>query len=66
MQQAFYSVHKNALKSVLRESEKKNPNKFWKMTRTIVPTKTKEPPARSFNTDAKCTTNKKFIASGFC
>ena len=45
---------------------KKSPNKFWKMTKTIVPTKTKEPPARSFNTDAKCTTNKKFIASGFC
>ena len=36
------------------------------MTKTIVPTKTKEPPAQSFNTDAKCITNKKFIASGFC
>ena len=52
-------------KSVLRDSEK-NPNKFWKMIKTIFPTKTKEPPARSFNIDAKCTTNKKSIASGFC
>ena len=36
------------------------------MIKTIFPTKTKEPPARSFNIDAKCTTNKKSIASGFC
>ena len=36
------------------------------MIKTIFPTKTKEPPARSFNIDAKCTTNKKSIESGFC
>ena len=36
------------------------------MIKTIFPTKTKEPPARSFNIDAKCTTNKKSIGSGFC
>ena len=58
-------AQKTQCKSVLRDSEK-NPNKFWKMTKTIFPTKTKEPPAQSFNIDAKCTTNKKSIASGFC
>ena len=36
------------------------------MIKTIFPTKTKEPPARSFNIDAKCTTNKKSTGSGFC
>ena len=36
------------------------------MIKTIFPTKTKEPPVRSFNINAKCTTTKKSIASGFC
>ena len=58
-------AQKTHYKYVLRDSEKK-PNKFLKMIKTIFPTKTKEPPARSFNIDAKCTTNKKSIASGFC
>ena len=36
------------------------------MIKTIFSTKTKEPPAWSFNINAKCTTNKKSIANGFC
>ena len=52
-------------KFILRDSEK-NPNKFWKMIKTIFPSKKKQPPAASFNVDAKCTTNKKSIASRFC
>ena len=36
------------------------------MIKTVFPIKTKEPPARSFNIHAKCTTNKKSIACGFC
>ena len=58
-------AQKTHYKSLLRDSEKK-PNKFWKMIKTLFPTKTKEPPARSFNINAKCTTNKKSIANGFC
>ena len=36
------------------------------MIKTIFPTKTKEPPARSFNINANCTANKKSITSGIC
>ena len=36
------------------------------MIKAIFPTKTKESPAQSFNINAKCTTTKKSIASGFC
>ena len=64
--QQTYGVHKKRITSMSWEILKKNPNKFWKMIKTIFPTKTKEPPARSFNIDAKCITNKKSNASGFC
>ena len=56
---------KNALQVCPKRFWKK-PNKFWKIIKTIFPTKTKEPPAQSFNIDAKCTTNKKSIANKFC
>ena len=36
------------------------------MIKTIFPTKIEESPAQSFNIDAKCATNKKSIAIGFC
>ena len=44
-------AQKTHYKSVIRDSEK-NPNKFWKIIKTVFPAKTKEPPARSFNIDA--------------
>ena len=40
--------------------------KFLFLIKTIFPTKTKKPPARSFTINAKCTTNKKSIVSRFC
>ena len=52
----IWHAQKMHYKSVLKDSEKKS-NKFWK---------TQEPPARLFNIDANCTTNKKSIASRFC
>ena len=63
-------AQKTHYKSVWRNSEKKKKkkktNKFWKIIKTIFLTKTKEPPAQSFNIDANCTTNNKSIASRFC
>ena len=61
----IWRTQKNALQ-VCRERFWKNPNKFWKRIKTIFPSKTREPPAKSFSIDAKCTTNKKSIASRFC
>ena len=60
-QQTLYSMHKKRITSLSGET-----NKFWKIIKTIFLTKTKEPPAQSFNIDANCTTNNKSIASRFC
>ena len=67
----YTACTKNALqvcpeRSWKKKTTKNKTNKFWKIIKTIFPTKTKEPPAQSFNIDANCTTNNKSIASGFC
>ena len=63
-QKIIQRAQKLHYKSALRDTEK-NPNKFWKMIKTIFSTKTKEPPAWSFNIHAKCKTNKKSVVGGF-